>query len=45
MQELFSYTMESKVVNSQNSTHSIKISVSWLTIAVVVGTILLHFFA
>ena len=44
MVELFSYTRESKVVNPQNSTHSIKISVSWLTIAVVVGTILLHFF-
>lgn len=45
MFELFSVIRESKVINSQNSTHSVKISISWLTIAIVVVTILLHFFA
>lgn len=45
MHDLLTITRESKVINVQNSTHTIKISVSWLTIAIVVGIIGLHFFA
>lgn len=44
MFELFSVIRESKVINSQNSTHSVKISVNWFTVVIVVVTILLHFF-
>lgn len=45
MFDLFSITRESKVINVHNSSHTITIRVGWLTFAVIVGTILLHFFA
>jgi len=45
MVELFSVTRESKVINVHNSSHTITIRIGWLTFGVIVGTILLHFFA
>ncbi len=45
MHWFFTIHRESKVINAANSDHEITIGVSWLTIAIVVGIIGLHFFA